>query len=267
MTTPVARSRTAFLGLLFEQANQRDALDIVAALSQVNGFEYVVTPNVDHLVRLHSAEAPSELWKAYGEAALCLCDSKVLKILARLSGTTLTVTPGSDLTVSLLEHDLKRYPHIAVIGGDKQMFETLKRTYSACQWHQHIPPMGIMNDSSAQDQICKFVEQSCANLYLFAIGSPQSEIICKRIKARGNAAGVGLCIGASLEFVTGTKSRAPLWMRKYALEWLYRLSQEPSRLSRRYLIDGPKIFRIWWRYRSAMLRHPAECDSSRSGGP
>ena len=47
-----------------------------------------------------------------------------------------------------------------------------------------------------------------------------------------------LGLGASLSFVAGDVRRAPTWMRRTGLEWTWRLSQEPARLWRRYLVDG-----------------------------
>ena len=65
----------------------------------------------------------------------------------------------------------------------------------------------------------------------------------------GSAKGIGLCCGASLDFLSGKTDRAPEWMRRTRLEWLHRLASEPGRLGRRYLIEGPAIFRIWQRAR------------------
>jgi N-acetylglucosaminyldiphosphoundecaprenol N-acetyl-beta-D-mannosaminyltransferase len=45
-------------------------------------------------------------------------------------------------------------------------------------------------------------------------------------------------IGAAFDFLTAAKSRAPLWMQKNGLEWLYRLGQEPGRLAGRYLVTN-----------------------------
>jgi N-acetylglucosaminyldiphosphoundecaprenol N-acetyl-beta-D-mannosaminyltransferase len=58
-------------------------------------------------------------------------------------------------------------------------------------------------------------------------------------------------VGASLEFLAGTRARAPLWMQKARLEWLFRLMREPKVLWRRYLVEGPKIFAIWLKWRKA----------------
>jgi exopolysaccharide biosynthesis WecB/TagA/CpsF family protein len=52
-------------------------------------------------------------------------------------------------------------------------------------------------------------------------------------------------VGAAVDFLIGTRARAPLWLQKLSLEWAYRLGQEPSRLWRRYLVDSPKILRIF----------------------
>ena len=78
---------------------------------------------------------------------------------------------------------------------------------------------------------------------------PQQEILGLRVAEAGGAGGTGLCIGASLDFLTGRKARAPLWMRKASLEWLHRLLSEPQRLWRRYLIEGPRIFLLTLRWR------------------
>lgn len=58
------------------------------------------------------------------------------------------------------------------------------------------------------------------------------------------ARGLTLCCGASINFLTGVERRAPQWMQRLSLEWLYRLLQNPRRLARRYLVRGPQIVRL-----------------------
>jgi exopolysaccharide biosynthesis WecB/TagA/CpsF family protein len=55
-----------------------------------------------------------------------------------------------------------------------------------------------------------------------------------------------LCIGASIDFLTGKQRRAPLWVQKAGLEWLHRLLSDPRRLTSRYLIECPRIFYLIW---------------------
>ncbi len=70
-------------------------------------------------------------------------------------------------------------------------------------------------------------------------------MIAKTALERGDCAGLGLCVGASLDFLAGKQKRAPKWMQSAKLEWLYRLASSPRRMWKRYLIEGPKIFVIW----------------------
>ena len=87
------------------------------------------------------------------------------------------------------------------------------------------------------------IEESSPFRFCFlAIGSPQQEIIAQKLKGRGVARGLALCIGASIDFITGAEKRAPLWIRKSGFEWVFRLVQNPRRLAKRYLVRGPRIF-------------------------
>jgi exopolysaccharide biosynthesis WecB/TagA/CpsF family protein len=74
------------------------------------------------------------------------------------------------------------------------------------------------------------------------VGSPQQELVARALQERGRARGLALCVGASLDFIGGIEQRAPLWMQRASLEWLYRLLQNPRRLAGRYLVRGPRIF-------------------------
>ena len=134
---------------------------------------------------------------------------------------------------------------VALIGADTDALRWLVRTRPDASFVQNIPPMGVASNSAAQDVIVDFVETADADVVLFALGAPHSELLCQRIAEIGAVHGVGLCIGASIEFLSGAKRRAPLWIRRLRLEWAFRLASEPRRLWRRYLIEGPRIFAIW----------------------
>lgn len=241
--------KVEFLELEFDAIDAAEASRRVSELSRSNGFAFVVTPNVDHIVQLRKA-SDQVLAEVYRGATLSLCDSRILASLAALSGVELPVVPGSDLTRDLLTNALPDCS-IAVVGGDPILHESLEALYTRFSWSFHIPPMGVRRNPDARDAIAAFVETLRSDMILFAIGAPQSEMICFEIATRGRARGVALCIGASLEFLTGAKKRAPLWMQRARLEWLFRLSSEPRRLWRRYLVDGPRIFAIWWSWHRA----------------
>lgn len=240
-------SEREFLGLRFDLLDAEAARRCIVSLV-ADGFSYVVTPNVDHIVRLDRASDTS-LQDAYDGAALCLCDSRILARLARLSGLCLPVVPGSDLTWDLLGFALEG-GRLAVVGGDAGLHQKLASRYPRFDWIFHAPPMGLEQNVAAREAVIGFVEVSAADVTLFAVGSPQSELLCREIAVRGRARGTALCIGASLEFLVGAKRRAPAWMQRAGLEWLFRLLSEPRRLWRRYLVDGPKIFSVWHRWKA-----------------
>ena len=239
--------QTEFVGVCFDQLDEYAVIDACFRLAREPRFTYVATPNVDHIVRLHAATPPAadKLWRAYRGAALRLCDSRILQLLASWSQVDLTLVPGSDLTGGLLRDPRLAGMRVALIGADEDAHRWLARTRPDAAFVQNIPPMGVASNSAAQDAVVDFVEAADANVVLFALGAPHSELLCQRIAEIGAVHGVGLCIGASIEFLSGAKRRAPLWIRRLRLEWAFRLASEPRRLWRRYLIEGPRIFVIW----------------------
>ncbi|MDE2403600.1 MAG: WecB/TagA/CpsF family glycosyltransferase [Sphingomonadales bacterium] len=251
--TAAGQAEVGFLGLRFASMREQDALAWIAARRDAPAFAYLVTPNVDHVVRLARAArdgGDAMLWPAYEEADLRLCDSRILALLARWSGIDLPVVAGSDLTARLLGSPLPAGTRIALIGGNEPQRRWLAAAQPQAEVAQHQPPMGLRTNPAAQLEVARFIEQARPHLTLLTVGAPQSELVAQLVKRRGQAGGVALCVGASLEFLTGEKRRAPRLWQAARLEWAYRLLSEPRRLWRRYLVEGPAIFAIWWRWRS-----------------
>jgi len=107
------------------------------------------------------------------------------------------------------------------------------------------PPMGFIRDPAAVEQCVQFIESCSPFRFCFlAVGAPQQEVIAQMLKTRAVARGLALCIGASINFLTGVERRAPHWMQRIGMEWLYRLAQDPGRLAKRYLLRGPRVFSL-----------------------
>ena len=92
--------RIEFLGVEFDQLTEQQVLDRLRSVTADTPFGYIVTPNVDHIVRLDREAADPVIDAAYARAELCVCDSRVLALLARLRGVSLPVVTGSDLTAA-----------------------------------------------------------------------------------------------------------------------------------------------------------------------
>jgi len=238
------RAGTQFLGLRFDPLMTQEILERVLARAPLAPFAYVVTPNVDHVVRLSGATP--EVMRAYRDAWLCVNDSRVLERLADAAGLSLPAAPGSDLVAALLDDPrLDRDAPIMVVGGDEKLLDGLRARYGLTRLMHHVPEMGMRHKPEVMAQAVAAVEASGAQVTLLAVGSPQQELLAAALAENGRAGGVGLCIGAGLEFLVGAKKRAPGFMQRMGLEWAFRLMSEPRRLWRRYLVDGIRIFPIF----------------------
>lgn len=257
-TTPHDRSASGqtvkFLNLHFTNLSDEEILSKIRELAGLDQFSYVITPNVDHIVKLNQPpfrDATHSIHQTYADAALRVCDSRILAKLASASRIKLPVFSGSgsNMTRIFLEQWLRPSDRVALIGGTVDQLLWLSSRWPEVEFRQHIPPMGVLGNREAQLEIATFVEAARSDIYLFALGAPQSEFVCGQIFRRSRARGVALCIGASIDFLSGKKRYAPRWVHDHSLEWAFRLLTEPRRLWRRYLVDGPKIFLIWWRDR------------------
>ncbi len=239
-----ADRRTVFLDLAFDRLALSQAVAALLAVREHEGFRYLVTPNVDHMLRVSARPDVAQL---YREAWLCINDSRVLSLLAASIGRTLPATPGSDLVAALLGHpDLPRSTPILIVGGGEGLGEAVAERCGLSRVTQIRPPMGLRDDAVALAKTVAAIEAIAARFVFLAVGSPQQEMMAAALARRGQTCGTGLCIGAGLEFLVGARRRAPAVMRAAGLEWLFRLACEPGRLGRRYLVDGPRIVRILW---------------------
>jgi exopolysaccharide biosynthesis WecB/TagA/CpsF family protein len=242
-------SRINFLDVSFDQLTLDDVANRLGAARPETAYAYVVTPNVDHVVRIHREHNLRHLYEA---ADICVCDSRVLRFLARLSGIRLPLVAGSDLTSKLFGDLLKPGDRVGVIGGSAASVERLRSMFSEIDFHHHQPPMNLRHDPSARRDAAAFIASSNARFTFVAVGSPQQEMIAREARDHAGAGGIAMCIGAGLEFLTGEQRRAPKSMQKLGLEWAHRLATNPRRLWRRYLVEGVAIFPIYlsWRKRS-----------------
>ena len=220
----------------------------VAASFGSEQFGYVVTPNVDHLIRCHD---DSSFRGMYKDASFILLDSRFLSyILAAFTRVKSRVCTGSDLTAQLFNRVIRPEDTVVLIGATEEQASRLRLRYNLPNLLHHNPPMGFVRSPEQVEQCLQFVEAvSPFRFCLLAVGSPQQEVLAQKLKERGRARGLALCIGASIDFLTGVEQRAPRWMQRVGIEWLYRLLQNPGRMGSRYLLRGPRIFLLLRKFR------------------
>lgn len=245
-----ASNHINFLGVDFDALDLDTALDRITARASLGvGFAYVATPNVDHVVSLAREPARAAL---YDNAWMTLNDSRVLEALAKHAEITLPVATGSDIAERLFDSVIDRREPITIVGGDAAMIEELTRRYRLTDVRWHAAPMNLKKKPKAIVAAAAFAAAQPSRFTFICVGAPQQEMIAYAIAQRGDATGVGLCVGAALDFLAGRVDRAPHWMRAARLEWAHRLMREPARMWRRYLVDGPYVFSLFRAWRAEM---------------
>ncbi|MBL8530724.1 MAG: WecB/TagA/CpsF family glycosyltransferase [Hyphomonadaceae bacterium] len=239
-----------FLDFSFSGLDLDAAVDAISVRASLDApFAYVATPNVDHVVGAHADPARHVL---YDGAWLTLNDSRVLQSLAARAGLALPLACGSDIAERLFDTVIHRHEPVVIIGGDREGVRELKRRYGLTDVRWHNPPRGLKQNPAAVVAAAQFAAAQRARFTFICVGAPQQEMIAYAIARQGGAIGVGLCVGAALDFLSGRAQRAPGWMRRAGLEWLHRLINEPTRLWKRYLVDGPKVFSLFAAWRASM---------------
>lgn len=238
-----------YLGLEFFDADIAGTRDEIVAHVSRNRYGYVVTPNVDHVVTYHRFGDDS-LRRAYDGAAFKLCDSRVLAALAALVGRKLQVCPGADLTHDLIRRPLSQAPRMAVVGPDREAFDRLTERFPdadlafAPSGADLVPRSGEWSDTVAR------VAASDWDILFVCLSFPKQELFAEDIGRAGRHHGIALCVGASIDFLTGRQVRASRPVQRLGLEWLHRLVRDPRRFWRRYILRAPLVFslaaRQWW---------------------
>lgn len=209
-----------------------------------NDFQYVVTPNVDHIVRLDRDGSFAALYK---EAGLIVCDSRIARSFVKLFfRDDIGLVTGSDLTSALFA-SFASNAKICIVGGTAEVIDLVIGKYGLADVVHYDPPMGFVKSEVEVDKCVSFVCAAKAEFIFICVGSPQQEILASKIKQSGACRGVGLCVGASLLFLAGKEKRAPKIIQLMHLEWFYRLCLNPRKMAKRYLVDDLRIFKIFTR--------------------
>lgn len=210
--------------------------DVEACLIAGKGFA-IATLNLDHVVKLRRNPAFLRAYRAHSHV---VADGNPIVWMAHLAGRKdVALVPGSELIAPVAALAARLGMPLAFLGST----ETVLRAAAAQLEADHpglkvaaclAPPYGFDPESAAADALLDEVAASGARICLLALGAPKQELLAARGIARHPGMGF-LSIGAGLDFIAGHQTRAPVWVRKIAMEWLWRMLSNPKRLARRYL--------------------------------
>lgn len=223
----------------------------------------LVTPNIDHLIKL---QKDHDFYQCYQQAAYTVCDSRILYLLSRVlfPGNALRAQiTGSDFFPAFCEHH-SRNQHgakVFLLGGTPESVETAKskinqRTASQIIVGAYSPPFGFERSEEETARIIELIRNSGADTLAIGVGAPKQEKWICTHKHKMPEIKRYLAIGATIEFESGNLQRAPKWMTQMGLEWLFRLSQEPKRLAKRYLVEDMPVFFLLFKQRLGIYKDP-----------
>jgi len=215
------------------------ALDAVEQLIAQKRGGTVFTPNVDHVVM---AEHDAAFCEAYEAATLSLVDGMPVLWASRLLGTALPEKiSGSDFVPALLDRAPSRAWRVYLLGGAPGSAERAAQVLA----QRNVNVVGVASPriemAAARDSfdaITDAIVRTSPDLVLIGLGAPKQEHFAYSVAERLSPA-VLVGVGATIDFIAGMVPRAPAWMSRTGLEWLYRLAREPRRLWRRYLLRDP----------------------------
>ncbi len=158
---------------------------------------------------------------------------------------------GPELMLRLCERAEQEQLPIYLYGGNDQVSEDLQRELLTSYPRLQIagaeaPPFRSLT-AEEDRQVIQRINESGARLVFIGLGCPKQDIFAH--EHRDQIAGIQICVGAAFDFHAGAKPMAPEWMQQRGLEWLYRLSKEPTRLWKRYLTTNSifvwKVTKAW----------------------
>lgn len=264
----IIKNKARLFGADIDLLSMRDTVTLIDTwlLDTQKMCRFVVTPNVDHIVKLQTNIG---LQAAYQQASLIVTDGKPIVWAASLLGVNIPGTvPGSDLVPAIFAHAQSNQQPLTVFllgampGVADKARDVIHATWPIVKVVDTLSPdFGFDKNPIVSNAICKQINASDADLLIVGLGAPKQELWVTQY-APEISVKVALCVGATIDFIAGEKSRAPIWMQKIGLEWLHRMLSEPRRLTKRYIVDAiifPKlIFNEW------LLRRKVHADSKTS---
>ncbi len=247
--------RTEVFDLPFINEDSIDAVaDVILKHHEVASAHYhnaVVTPNVDIMV--HYKKNPDAIeTKFVRKAHYVLPDGMPIVAASRFLGKPLQARlAGSDLFAALWPRLLADNRQVVVVCANNLIAEKLEsQTSVSCL----VPPLLSIDDG---EQITQFTKKLVtlasghkADYIFFGLGNPKDSFLSAKLLEAWDTtvSPPPLCLGlgASYAMYLNLEKRAPKWMQRYSLEWMYRLSRDPRRMTKRYLVTDTAFLGIFW---------------------
>lgn len=236
-------------GIPLARLTEAEAVERIMALARERKGgrpAQVATLNVDFVTNAVGGwpfRGDAELWDILKGADLVTADGMPIVLLSRLLGRPLPErVTGADVVPALCRRCAEEGLKVYVLGGDKETLETAfeilhhgvqSRVEQACAKANYSYDPAFVDLKAEDPAILERVNAAAPDILFVALGNPKQELWAHR-HLHELRAGVVMGVGGTFNFIAGRVKRAPRWMQRAGLEWIYRISQEPGRLWRRY---------------------------------
>ena len=221
-------------GLSLSTDSAHDIAEAAIRQTPGEGVALVVTPNIDHIATIRRSPA---LASAYRKAARIVCDGWPVQLYARWCGLHVARVTGCEITSKLMR--MAPYP-----DGQRLFFvvDSAETERSVRQWATRqavvcdiaVPPFGFERDAGYCERLAESIRENGTTLLIMAVGAPRSEVFVDSYRALLPPCWA-FCVGQAVKIELGLVKRASARWQSMGMEWLWRLFQEPSRLTKRYV--------------------------------
>jgi len=233
------RSLLKIISLHIDAISFNDGLDKVIDLAVQKRSSYVCFASVHMVIEAYKNRSYCEKVNA---ADIIFADGKPVALACSLlHNKKQERICGPDFTPALLKRANEKKLSVFIYGSTEDVIMACKKRiaseFNDIRFAGAIsPPFRQLTDQELDNDI-ETINRSEANILLVALGCPKQEEWVAKNSARINA--VTLAVGAAIPIFAGFEKRAPKWMQSMALEWIYRLMQQPKRLFSRYFYTNP----------------------------
>lgn len=233
------------LGLPFHRLTMAETVAECVAVVEAAEPRYFVTANADFVAQAYENERLREILV---HAHRAVGDGMPLVWLSRIFPPPLPErVAGSDLVFELFREGNARAWRVFFLGSDEATLSTvkgiLKKRYPDMTVAGTFSPPFAPVEDWPNEEIARQIRAARPHVLLVAVGCPKQEYWIAR-HARDLRVPLAIGIGASLDFISGRQVRAPLWMQKTGLEWVWRMATDPRRLVARYWKDFRYLLRL-----------------------
>ncbi|MGE4301047.1 MAG: WecB/TagA/CpsF family glycosyltransferase [Victivallaceae bacterium] len=255
------------LGVPLFRGTSAEALDaIFEMVARGQNGNILVTMNVDFAVNAHHAFSfvprNQPLLDLMRRSPLVTADGMPILLLAKLIGTPLAErVTGADMVPDIAGRAASCGARLYILGGNAdnnaRAMEILSQRYPGVVFAGCETPF-VKLDSTPECEsenlaLCDRINAARPDILFVCLGNPKQELWSAKYACKLNVP-VIIGVGGTFNFISGNVRRAPMWMQKSGLEWIYRIIQEPRRLLKRYMAGLVKygctaatcIFAAWF---------------------